>query len=57
MLNNTEYHALNNLIALEQLDIIDDNENEFWNTIRRKIKPTDYKQPTYEEIELDSILS
>ena len=57
MLNNTEYHALNNLICLEQLDIIDDNENEFWNTIRRKIKPTDYKQPTYEEIELDSILS
>ena len=57
MLNNEEYHALNNLIALEQLDIIDDNENEFWNTIIRKIKPTDYKQPTYEEIELDSILS
>ena len=57
MLNNEEYHARNNLIALEQLDIIDDNENEFWNTIRRKIKPTDYKQPTYEEIELDSILS
>ena len=57
MLNNEEYHALNNLIALEQLDIIDDNENEFWNTIRRKIKPTDYKPPVYEEIQLDSILS
>ena len=56
MLNNTEYHALNNLIALEQLDIIDDNENEFWNTIRRKIKPIDYKEPIYKEIELNSIL-
>ena len=56
MLNNEEYHALNNLIALEQLDIIDDNENEFWNTIRRKIKPIDYKEPIYKEIELNSIL-
>ena len=56
MLNNTEYHALNNLICLEQLDIIDDNENEFWNTIRRKIEPPKYEEPTYEEIELNSIL-
>ena len=57
LLTNEEFNALNCLIALEQIDIIDDEENEFWNTIRRKIKPTDYKQPTYEEIELDSILS
>ena len=45
MLNNTEYHALNNLIVLEQLDIIDDNENEFWNTIRRKLTTNVITEP------------
>ena len=57
LLTNEEFNALNCLIALEQIDIIDDEENEFWNTIRRKIKPPKYEEPTYEEIELNSILS
>ena len=37
ILTNEEFNALNCLIALEQIDIIDDEENEFWNTIRRKL--------------------
>jgi len=32
-----EIDALNVLINLEQVDLIDDNENEFWNTIKRKL--------------------
>ena len=50
VLTNVEFHALNSLIALEQLDIIDDNENEFWNTIRRKIRPISYQEPEYKSI-------
>ena len=37
MLTTEEIDALNVLIKLEQNDLIDDNENEFWNTIRRKL--------------------
>ena len=37
LLTNEEFDALNVLISLEQIDIIDDEENEFWNTIRRKL--------------------
>ena len=37
MLTTEEIDALNVLINLEQNDLIDDNENEFWNTIRRKL--------------------
>ena len=37
LLTNEEFDALNTLITLEQIDIIDDEENEFWNTIRRKL--------------------
>ena len=37
MLTTEEIEALNVLIKLEQIDLIDDNENEFWNTIRRKL--------------------
>jgi len=29
--------AVCNLISLEQLDIIDDQENEFWNDVRRNL--------------------
>jgi hypothetical protein len=39
LLTNEEFDALNTLIILEQIDIIDDEENEFWNTIRRKLCP------------------
>ena len=33
-----EYEALILLVEEEQLIMIDDEENEFWNTIRRKLK-------------------
>ena len=42
-LTKEEYDALINLIALEQIDIIDDEENEFWNTIRRKLRHLTYQ--------------
>ena len=38
ILTEEEYEALNVLINMEQLDLIDDEENEFWNTIRRKLR-------------------
>ena len=38
LLTNEEFNALNCLIALEQIDIIDDEENEFWNELRRKLR-------------------
>ena len=38
LLTNEEFDALNTLISLEQITIIDDEENEFWNTIRRKLR-------------------
>lgn len=37
ILTTEEIDALNVLIDLEQVDLIDDNENEFWNTIKRKL--------------------
>ena len=37
ILTNKEYEALILLVEEEQLIMIDDEENEFWNTIRRKL--------------------
>ena len=42
-LTEEEYDALNVLIGVEQIDIIDDEENEFWNTIRRKLRHLTYQ--------------
>ena len=36
-LNLEELTSLKQLVLLEQIDIIDDDENEYWNTIRRKL--------------------
>ena len=36
-LTKEEYDALIALIGAEQMILIDDEENEFWNTIRRKL--------------------
>ena len=33
-----ELDALTGLINQEQIDIIDDEENEFWNELRRKLR-------------------
>ena len=52
LLTNEEYDALNCLIALEQIDIIDDEENEFWNELRRKLRAlndTKYAQSLLKE--------
>ena len=38
LLTNEEFDALNVLISLEQIDIICDEENEFWNELRRKLR-------------------
>ena len=38
ILTNKEYEALILLVDEEQMIMIDDEENEFWNTIRRKLK-------------------
>ena len=38
LLTSEEFDALNVLISLEQIDIIDDEENEFWNELRRKLR-------------------
>ena len=43
LLTNEEFDALNVLISLEQIDIICDEENEFWNTIRRKLRHLTYQ--------------
>ena len=45
LLNHDEFNALNCLIELEQIDIIDDEENEFWNTIRRKLTTNVITEP------------
>ena len=37
-LTQEEFDALCVLISLEQMCIIDDEENEFWNNIRRKLR-------------------
>ena len=42
-LTEEEFDALNVLISLEQSDIINDEENEFWNTIRRKLRHLTYE--------------
>ena len=46
-LTEEEFDALCVLISLEQMSIIDDEENEFWNNIRRKLKIASVMQPPY----------
>ena len=43
LLTSEEFEALIVLISLEQIDIIDDEENEFWNQIRRKLRHLTYQ--------------
>ena len=43
LLTSEEFEALIVLISLEQIDIIDDEENEFWNQIRRKLRHQTYQ--------------
>ena len=42
-LTQEEFDALCILISLEQMSIIDDEENEFWNIIRRKLRHLTYQ--------------
>ena len=42
-LTKEEYDALISLISSEQMILIDDEENEFWNTIRRKLRHLTYQ--------------
>ena len=42
-LTKEEYDALIVLISSEQMILIDDEENEFWNTIRRKLRHLTYQ--------------
>ena len=42
-LTKEEYDALVELIGKEQIVIINDEENEFWNTIRRKLRHLTYQ--------------
>ena len=42
-LTKEEYDALIALINSEQMILIDDEENEFWNTIRRKLRHLTYQ--------------
>ncbi len=42
-LTKEEYDALIALISSEQMILIDDEENEFWNTIRRKLRHLTYQ--------------
>ena len=42
-LTEEEFDSLNVLISLEQSDIINDEENEFWNIIRRKLRHLTYQ--------------
>ena len=42
-LTEEEFEALNALIGVEQMILIDDEENEFWNTIRRKLRHQTYQ--------------
>ena len=46
-LTEEEFDALCILISLEQMAIIDDEENEFWNNIRRKLKFASVMKPPY----------
>ena len=43
VLTKEEYEALVELIGKEQIVIINDEENEFWNTIRRKLRHLTYQ--------------
>ena len=42
-LTKEEYDALIALIGAAQIVIINDEENEFWNTIRRKLRHLTYQ--------------
>ena len=42
-LTKEEYDALISLISSEQMILIDDEENEFWNQIRRKLRHQTYQ--------------
>ena len=42
-LTKEEYDALIALIRSEQMILIDDEENEFWNQIRRKLRHQTYQ--------------
>ena len=42
-LTEEEFDALIALISNEQIVIINDEENEFWNTIRRKLRHLTYQ--------------
>ena len=42
-LTKEEYDALIALIGAEQMILIDDLENEFWNQIRRKLRHLTYQ--------------
>ena len=42
-LTKEEYDALIALISSEQMILIDDEENEFWNQIRRKLRHQTYQ--------------
>ena len=42
-LTKEEYDALIALISSEQMILIDDEENEFWNQIRRKLRHLTYQ--------------
>ena len=42
-LTKEEYEALIALIGTEQMILIDDEENEFWNQIRRKLRHLTYQ--------------
>ena len=47
LLTFEELDALNVLIDAEQSDIINDEENEFWNNIRRKLTVASVIKPPY----------
>ena len=42
-LTKEEYDALIALISSDQMILIDDEENEFWNIIRRKLRHLTYQ--------------
>ena len=42
-LTEEEFDALNALIGAEQMILINDEENEFWNQIRRKLRHLTYQ--------------
>ena len=42
-LTKEEYDALIALIGAEQMILIDDEENEFWNQLRRKLRHLTYQ--------------